>query len=154
MNHGANSKNNIPVTNIYDFNRDGLVAVGDVSDAVNHGTNSKNGLVFINIGSGGSFAPDVVPANSDAGIASALVSSSSSIQLPSLPSLPSIPSWLTSRLGSLDLNHGTLAKYLTRLEHEATNKAKTILSEADQVADALNLDDELLDGLLVRLGME
>ena len=147
VNHGANSKNNIAITNIYDFNRDGLVATGDISDTVNHGTNSKNGLVFINVGSGGPFAPEVAPASSDAGIASVLVSSSSS----QLPSLPSIPAWLASRLGSLDLNKGTIAKYLTHLEHEATAKAKAILSEAKQVADALHLDDELLDSLLVRL---
>ena len=49
VNHGANSKDNIPITDIYDLNKDGLVAVGDVSDAVNHGTNIKNGLVFIDI---------------------------------------------------------------------------------------------------------
>jgi len=87
--------------------------------------------------------------SSDAGIASALVITSSS----QLPSLPSVPSWLSSRLSSLDLNHGTLAKYLTRLEHEATAKAKTILSEADQAADELNLDDELLDSLFVGLNL-
>ena len=32
--------------------------------------------------------------------------------------------------------------------------AKTILSEVDQIADALNLDDELLDGLMVKVGLE
>jgi hypothetical protein len=159
VNHGANSKNNIAITNIYDFNRDGLVAVGDVSDAVNHGTNSKNGLVFINIGSGGPFAPEVVPAttapatSSDPGIASALASTSST-QLPSLPAIPAIPSWIASRLGQLDLNHGSVAKYLTHLAHDATANAKTILSEVDQIADALNLDDELLDSLLVKMGLE
>ena len=42
--------------------------------------------------------------------------------------------------------------YLTHLAHEATVKAKTILSEADQIADELGLDDELLEGLLVGLG--
>ena len=139
VNHGANSKNNIAITSVYDFNRDGLIATGDISDTVNHGSNSKNGLVFINIASGGPFAPEVVAmASRHAGMASALASTSSN-------QLSSLPPWLASRLGSLDLNHGTLAKYLIRLEHDATPKAKTILSEADAVADALNLDHELLD---------
>ena len=46
------------------------------------------------------------------------------------------------------------AKYLAHLAHENTLKTHTILVKADQVADALNLDDELLDTLLVRLGLE
>ena len=57
-------------------------------------------------------------------------------------------------LEHLDLNHGSVAKYLTHLAHDATAKAKTILSEADRVADSLNLDDELLDGLMVGLKLE
>ena len=102
---------------------------------------------------GGPFAPEVVLAvstSSDAVVASALVSTSTS----QLPSLQAIPPWITSRLAHLDLNHGTLAKYLTHLEHKATAKAKAILSEADQIADALGLDDELLDGLVVGVRVE
>ena len=83
-------------------------------------------------------------------MASALVTTSSS----QLRSLPGIPPWLTSRLSSLDLNHGSIANYFEHLAHDATASAKTILSEADEVADALNLDDELLDGLLVKLVLE
>ena len=41
-----------------------------------------------------------------------------------------------------------------RLAHEITPKAKTILVKADQVADALGLDGELLDGVVVGLGLE
>ena len=40
------------------------------------------------------------------------------------------------------------------LAHDATANAKTILSEVDQIADALHLDDELLDSLLVKMGLE
>jgi hypothetical protein len=36
--------------------------------------------------------------------------------------------------------------------HEDTPKAKAILFEADQVADALGLDHELVDGVVVGLG--
>jgi len=57
---------------------------------------------------------------------------------------------------SLRLNHGSIAKCLTHLAHDATAKAKakTILSKADQAADEFGMDDELLDGLVVRLGLE
>jgi hypothetical protein len=58
---------------------------------------------------------------------------------------------LVQTLEHLDLNHGSIAKYLTHLGHDTTAKAKTILNEADQIADELGLDDELLDGLVVRL---
>ena len=37
--------------------------------------------------------------------------------------------------------------------HEATPKAKAIFVQADQVADALGLDDETSDGPLVGLGL-
>ena len=69
------------------------------------------------------------------------------------PALPAIPPWIISRLGNLDLNHGSMAKYLTHLAHEGTARAKTILSEADAIANILGLDDEVLDGLVVGLGM-
>jgi hypothetical protein len=38
--------------------------------------------------------------------------------------------------------------------HENTAKSRAILLKADQIADALGLDDELLDGLLVGLTLQ
>jgi hypothetical protein len=52
------------------------------------------------------------------------------------------------------LNSGPLANYFQHLAHEDTPKAKAILVEADQVAEELGLDDELLDSLLVKLVLE
>ncbi|MBI3839226.1 MAG: hypothetical protein HY288_15000, partial [Planctomycetia bacterium] len=60
--HGASLKTNIPVTNIYDFNRDGLVNSFDVTDAQTHGTSNKTGLQLIDIGAGGPFAPQLAAA--------------------------------------------------------------------------------------------
>jgi hypothetical protein len=65
--------------------------------------------------------------------------------------LPSIPAWIANRLAHLDLNHGPLATYFQHLAHSATPKAKAILVRADQVADAVGLDDEGIGGLVVRL---
>jgi len=61
---------------------------------------------------------------------------------------------LVQALEHLDLNYGSLAKYFQHLSHDATASAKTILREADRVADELGLDDELLEGLMVGLGLE
>jgi hypothetical protein len=73
----------------------------------------------------------------------------------SLSATPSaIPPWLGNRLAHPDLNHGPVAKYFQHVAHEGTPKAKAILVKADQVANALNLDDTLLDSLLVRRKLE
>jgi hypothetical protein len=64
---------------------------------------------------------------------------------------PPIPPWITNRLANLDLNNGPLANYFQHLAQEDTAESQVILVKADQVADNLNLDDELLDGLLVGL---
>jgi hypothetical protein len=52
------------------------------------------------------------------------------------------------------LNRGPVAKYFQHLAQEATPKSKAILVKADQVAEAMGLDDELLNGLLAELGLE
>ena len=71
---------------------------------------------------------------------------------PSLAS-PAIPAWILNRLQHVDLNSGPVAKYLEHLADEGTARSKAILVVADRVADALKLDDTLLDSLLVRLGL-
>jgi hypothetical protein len=48
-----------------------------------------------------------------------------------------------------DLNHGSLTTYFEQPTHEAIPQSTAILVKADQVADALNLDDKLLDELVV-----
>jgi hypothetical protein len=55
---------------------------------------------------------------------------------------------------TLDLTPIPLATYFQHPAHKATPKAKAILVQADQFADTLNLDDELVDGLLVGLKLE
>jgi hypothetical protein len=52
------------------------------------------------------------------------------------------------------LNSGPLATYFEHLSQKDTAKSRAILVEADQVGDALGLDEGLLDGLLVKLGLE
>jgi hypothetical protein len=65
--------------------------------------------------------------------------------------LPPIPTWIFNWLGHVDLNHGPIAKYFEHLAHEDTAKARSILIKADQIADELGLDDELLNSLIAAL---
>lgn len=81
----------------------------------------------------------------DASIVSALLIASTS------PSPPPIPPWILNRLAYLDLNSGPIASYFEHLAEEDTAKSRATLVKADQIADSLNLDDELLDELLAGL---
>ena len=150
--------NNIPVTNLVDYNRDG--AVNSIDQLLARNNAQTGGATrYINIGAGGPFAPLPPSGNSVAysgaspaaagngGVSSALVSSAS----PG-PSGPAIGAWIVNRLSHVDLNSGPVAKYLEYLAEEDTAKSREILVKADQVADALTLDDTLLDSLLVNLG--
>jgi hypothetical protein len=84
----------------------------------------------------------------DAGIASALSSTVS----PTVAS--SLPSGIAARLEGLDLNSGRIAEFFQQLAEQDTPGTRKILQKIDAVADELGLDHELLDGLLVDLGLE
>jgi hypothetical protein len=161
--HPATLGTNQPITNVFDYNRDGAVGAADTTIDQIHGTTNATGLQTINIAGGGPFAPPpgamtsaaagTPMASGNPSVASSLVSSSQS------PSHSSIPTWIVDRLAhvdsnKIDLNHGPIAEYFERLAHENTEKSQAVLAKADQLADALGLDDELLDGLLVGLRLE
>ena len=71
-----------------------------------------------------------------------------------------IPGWIASRLSNINLNTGIAATIIDDLAKAAAGKgleaklARTILVDADKVADALHLDDTLLDSVLAELGLE
>ena len=161
--HGASLAANIPITNIYDFDKDGKVSASDVTAAQTHGTSNATGLKLLVVGSSGPFAPegaspsaavssDAAPFSGETGVASALASGSSSSSL----TFPTLPTWIANRLihldlNHLDLNHGPIAKYFEHLAREHAPKAKSILVEADQIAEELGLEDELLEELVAGL---
>ena len=70
------------------------------------------------------------------------------------------PPWLAGRLSNINLNTGLAATIIEDLAKAAASQgleaklAKTILADADEIADALHLDDALLDSVLVELGLE
>ena len=160
--HGAALGANIPITNIYDFNKDGQVTGADTTDAQTHGTTSKTGLNFIQLLSAGPFAPPpdgpsdgaASVTSTDSGMASALTGSANSQSLPP----PPMPAWIANRLGQLDLNSaylsgGPLAKYFEYLALDESPKATATAVNGDQGADAMGPDNELLDPLLVKSGL-
>ena len=138
---------NIPITNLVDYNRDGVVNSVDQLLARNN-AQTAGATRYINFGAGGPFAP--LPPSGNSGVASALASTSSCPN----HSLPPLPAWVVNRLNHGDLNFGPFAKYLEHLAEEDAAKSREILVEVDQVADALHLDDTPLESLLVQLGFE
>ena len=61
--------------------------------------------------------------------------------------------WLVNRLESIDLNSGLPATVFHRLADQNTPSTRRLMVKADEVADSLGLDDELLDNLLADLGL-
>ena len=57
-------------------------------------------------------------------------------------------------LSSIDLNSGTPARLFQYLHDANTPRSRALLQKFDAAADALGLDDELLDSLLADLGLE
>jgi hypothetical protein len=126
-----------PITDLRDYNRSGAV---DSTDAAIVFANIGS-IVRINIGAGGPFAPEADPA-ADSGVAQALAATASST------SLPKLPGWISSRLASVDLNSGPIAKLFTQLAESNSPRATAVLTKAHEVADALGLDDSLLESLI------
>ncbi len=87
--NGARSNNqnlasNIPITNLYDFNRNGSVNVTDESIARLNGTNSTTALKYLNLGSP-PLAPqgdDLPGGNDSSGVASALTAEDPAVARP------------------------------------------------------------------------
>ena len=132
---------NQPLTNVYDYTKDGLVNINDELLARGH----YAFLLRINIPAAGPLAaPAAAEDSSGSGGASALA-----LAVPSQSAAaPKLPGWISSRLAKVDLNSGPIAALFTRLAEADTPRSHAILTAADRIADALGLDDSLLDSLL------
>jgi hypothetical protein len=138
----ANLGGSKPITDVRDFNRDKSVTTADsVQVFANLGS-----IVAINIPGGGPFAPEADPAVAGDGGSSAVASALAAKAGPS--GLPKLPGWIASRLGSVDLNSGPIAKLFTHLAEANTPRANAVLAKVNQVTDALGVDDSLLESLI------
>jgi hypothetical protein len=159
--HLATLAGNQPITNLYDFNRDGIVGAGDITIDQNHGTTSSTGLVVLTIAAAGPIAAlpsgaggdgDVSGESATPDLSSQVTMSALSASAPGLP-MSAVPAWIANRLGALDLNQGPLARFFEHLAAEDTPQARKILVTADELAGSLGLDDAWLDSLLAEFGM-
>ena len=55
------------------------------------------------------------------------------------------PSWFAERQNDTDLNSRRVVKFFEHLANQSRSKVRQILTEADVAAEAVGLDDELLD---------
>jgi hypothetical protein len=122
---------------------------GDVLIARSNQDGSISAPKLLNIT--GSLAPDTSGGASAAvagggGISSGLADSASA------STAPTVPTWLANRLANVDLNSGRIATFFEDLAAKDTPKARKILIAADELADSLGLDDDLLDSLVAGLG--
>ncbi len=152
---------NIPITNVYDVGRNASVNVIDESAARLNGTNPSTTLKYLNLTTapaapeidGGDVSPLVAgdsasgdSASGDNGVASALT-----VSAPVGAPPVNVPKWISNRLDSVDLNSGAPARFFHYLHDANTPRSRALLEKFDAVADALGLDDELLDALLADL---
>jgi len=137
------------------------VNAADQIAARNNATNPATVLKFLNLTTtpaapeadgGDEVSPLVARGDTlaDSGVTSALTTSTMTTAGPSLHSLPS---WITNRLASVDLNPSFPAKLFQHLHDVNTPGSRKLLQKFDVYADALGLDDELLDELLADLGL-
>src|SRR5690606_16490990 len=70
-NNPASLASNIPITNLFDYNRDGQVNVTDSLASRNNPTNAGNVVRYISVANPPT-APEASPASDDGGVASAL----------------------------------------------------------------------------------
>ena len=157
--HPAALFTNIPVTNIYDYNRDAKVDSLDESVSRLNTTNFATHVKYINLttapaapqADGGTVSP-LVATDSTSGDSDAARGLAAPLNV--APSVAGVPAWITTRLASVDLNSGVPARLFQHLHDANTPGPRALLQKFDAAADALGLDDELLDSLLADLGLE
>jgi len=141
-NNPANIGNNIPITNIYDFNRDHVVNTTDALIARNNVTSLGNVVRYLSLTSPPA-APEAEAAD-NGGVASAL-------SVPATSTSPDAPQHLAALLPSSAIEPGLVAKYLQQLAE--TSAVCKLLAKAGRIADLVGPDDPRLESLLDELGL-
>jgi len=137
--HGASLAANIPITNIYDFDKNGKVDSADTTAAQLHGTSNATGLKLMSLATG-SFAPAADAAAAD-------------FSIPDIGGLlGGLPGGIQDKLSALlNTNKGPLAKYFNHLAQEGTAEATQLLNQARTYAQMFGLPTNLLDSLLAKV---
>jgi hypothetical protein len=153
----ATTAGNIPITDIYDFNRDGKVDANDQIAARNNPTNNVNAPQIVSIQVGGPFAPEpslsaslaAAPALPDG--ASPAGAGQIETALADLKPLAGSAGDLTSAPSPLAIELETdLNGSLSGLAAADTPLDRAIVTAADDLAHDLGVDEQLLDELVAQ----
>jgi len=136
-NHPASLFNNIPITNIYDFNRDGQVNLTDILRARNNPTSINNVTRFISL-SNPPTAPETSVATDNGGVASALSAPTSAGSATS----PGAPSWLAARVPTALAETRASTKYveLTSVQSNSNPRRQPPAATIVGIESVLDLD--------------
>lgn len=132
--------NNIPVTNAFDYNRDGAVNTSDQLLARNNSTSIGNVARFLSIANPPA-APEASPAV-DSAVAVGVV-----LSRPHEPIVPAPPTWIATRLAKLESATAPLARFLSALAHEREAGAQLDTDAGDSLSRLLDLNEDVLDDL-------
>jgi hypothetical protein len=149
--HQALASSNIPITSVFDLNKDGQVSAADITLAQANQTVATTALIFLNVPAVGAFAAQssAAPAASgDSTVASALSSTSTS-QMP-----PAISPSTVNNVASLGSIQAATAKYFEQMADKGTPNDSSIVVGGSGVEATTPLDDHLLDSLLAGRGLK
>jgi hypothetical protein len=144
-NNPASLASNIPITNLFDYNRDGQVNVTDALAARNNPTNAGNVVRFISVANPPA-APEAATASDDGSLTSGLAAPATREAL----ATAGVPRWLLNRSQSASVNSGLIARYFDHLARQESPAARKVSTAIDRVVDHLDLEDDLLDMLASR----
>jgi hypothetical protein len=137
------------ITNVWDFDRSGLVSsVDSLAARFNSGT-----LLKINIANPPA-APEAAPAVavSSKAVENAVITALASRNLPAIEKLPT---WIAERLSNLHLEDNPIDRHFTDqvyyAEPWASARLRAAHQQADKLAEKLDLHESFLDDLLVDL---
>jgi hypothetical protein len=135
LTHPHNAKSPAAISDVNDFNRDGLVDSSDGGTVLAHGTTAKTGMIFLKVAVAGPFAPDD---GGGSAVASSLAANGSLGGGAGLK-LPGVLSGLA----------GAVENYLHKLEESP--EGQVILHEVETILHDLGVDEKVLDDLLADL---
>jgi hypothetical protein len=146
---------NIPITNVYDVNRSASVNSTDEMIARLNSTNPSTTLKYLNL-TAAPAAPEPASANvGNSGDADGDVGVASALAAPARSSLDGrAPDWLVNRIEEINCNSGIPANLFRHLGEVNSPRSRALLQNLDYVAEALGVDDELLESLLADLRVQ
>jgi len=146
-NNPASLFSNVPITNLYDFNRDAQVNSTDALVARNNPTSIGNVTRFITVANPPT-APEASPASDEGGVASALAMPSGDAKA----SDAIVFGKAVNRQTEVDSRNGLAADLLHHLV-ASTPKSRKALTAIDKVVERMGLEGATLDDLLADLGL-